>query len=43
MSVGRKCESTMPPLGEVFISRQVAFGISIIQDNSGILCLVVHT
>lgn len=43
MSVGRKYESTVPPKWEVFISDQVAFGISIIPENSGILFLVVRT
>ena len=42
MSVGRKHESTVPPSWEVFIPEQVAFGISIFSDNSGILFLVVR-
>jgi hypothetical protein len=43
MSVGREYDSTMPPKLEVFILEQVAFGISIVSDNSGILFLVVRT
>jgi hypothetical protein len=43
MLVGRVHESTMPPKWEVLISEQVAFGISIISDKSGILYFVVRT